>query len=404
MVEVQSLFSVNNDGKCMYKRILAIALILFVLPAYSEDNGLAPEVTDLNAKDSSSALEKKVPYLKNAFIDIAPLDKGDGLAVGTFDKTVDSKAILGLANDIAASKLDVYDSFLISHKGKLVFESYYKRGRINLPHYQMSITKSYTALALGRAIQLGYLKMSDLDKPITHFLKDLKPQKFAPGAVSITIKDALNMHSGIRVPKEKVSKAIKSGRSLSKQNQIQLYLELTEPITPNSKTYKYQGSDPTIVMQVIDVVVPGGAEKFIENELLAKMNVEAFSWQNDFSGLPKAAAGSSMTSRTMVKWGQLILNKGIWNGEQLIPELFINQATSKVYTNKNKTSYGYFWWRHDMKVGDRVLDCKSGRGAGGQFILIFEELDLVVVMTSHNKGMGKTLKMVPERVLPAFLK
>ena len=63
------------------------------------------------------------------------------------------------------------DSLLIWSRGKLLFESYYRRSRANYPHYQMSITKSYTALALGRAIQLGYLKMEDLDKPAIGFLK-----------------------------------------------------------------------------------------------------------------------------------------------------------------------------------------------------------------------------------------
>ncbi len=56
-----------------------------------------------------------------------------------------------------------------------------------------------------------------------------------------------------------------------------------------------------------------------------------------------------------------------------------------------------------MDVGDRKIDCISGRGAGGQFILIFPELDLIAVITAHNKGMGATLKTFPERVLPAFL-
>ena len=57
-----------------------------------------------------------------------------------------------------------------------------------------------------------------------------------------------------------------------------------------------------------------------------------------------------------------------------------------------------------MKVGDTQYDCISGRGAGGQFILMLPELELIVVVTSHNKGMGKTLATAPKQILPAFIK
>ena len=57
-----------------------------------------------------------------------------------------------------------------------------------------------------------------------------------------------------------------------------------------------------------------------------------------------------------------------------------------------------------MEVGDRKIDCMSGRGAGGQFILLFPDLDLIAVITAHNKGMGDLLKTFPGRVLPGVLR
>ena len=56
-----------------------------------------------------------------------------------------------------------------------------------------------------------------------------------------------------------------------------------------------------------------------------------------------------------------------------------------------------------MKVGQKEFECKSARGAGGQFILILPELDLIVAVTAHHKGMGTTLAMAPKRILPAFI-
>ncbi len=156
-------------------------------------------------------------------------------------------------------------------------------------------------------------------------------------------------------------------------------------------------------MQVLEAVVPGTAQEFIKKEVLAKMGIKVYGWQNDVSGLPKSAAGSSMKSRDMLKWGMLVMNNGKWNGEQLIPAEFVKRAVSKIHTNPAGTSYGYFWWRADMKVGNKSYDCISGRGAGGQFILMLPELELITIITSHNKGMGKTLALTPKNILPAFI-
>ena len=210
------------------------------------------------------------------------------------------------------------------------------------------------------------------------------------------------MHSGIRVDKETVAKLRKARGILKGQGQIQAYFENTAPITPQSKQYKYQSSDPSMVMQVIETVVPGTAREFVSKELLKPMGISNFGWQDDVSGLPKSAAGSSMRSRDMIKWGLLVQSGGQWDGEQLIPEDFVQKATSKIHTNPQATSYGFFWWRNSVNVDGKTYDMKSGRGAGGQFIMMIDELDLIIAITSHNKGMGGMLKTAPQRIIPAM--
>ncbi len=369
----------------------------------TESNGLAPEVTDLSSDDVSFAKEQHLADLKRPFIDIAPEDMADGIEVGELGLDSGNKEmILALAREIAAGQHGEVDSLLIHHDGRLIFESYYRRGRVNYPHYQMSITKSYTALALGRAIQLGHLKMSDLDRPVLDFLKEIDQRQIAAGCDTITLNDALNMHSGIRVDQATVEKLRRSSGLLHGQGQIQAYLEHTAPITSESKQYKYQSSDPSIVMQVIETVVPGTAREFINNELIRPLGISNYGWQDDISGLPKSAAGSSMRSRDMIKFGLLVQSGGQWDGEQLIPADFVQKATPRIHTNSQDTSYGYFWWRNDVNVDGKTYDLKSGRGAGGQFIMIIDELKLIIAITSHNKGMGKMLQTAPERIIPAI--
>jgi CubicO group peptidase (beta-lactamase class C family) len=365
-------------------------------------DGLAPEVTDLNAADVSYANEAKLPDLKKPFLNPSPGDRKDGIAVGNLPEAAKT-TILTFAQEIADGDHGDVDSLLIAHRGTLLFESYYSRGRVNFPHYQMSITKSYTAMAIGRAIQLGHLSMADLDKPVVSFLKDIDQDQLVDGAGAITLAEAMNMKSGVRIDDETARQLRKNPEALKGQGQIQSYLEHSAPISPAPREFKYQGSDPSMTMQVLEASVPGSAHDFIKDELLANMGITNYGWHEDISGLPKSAAGSSMRSRDMIKWGLLTMNKGKWKDEQLVPTEFVERATAKIHTNPQGTSYGFFWWRHDVEIDGKTYDCKSGRGAGGQFILMFPEVDLLIVITAHQKGMGKMLKTAPERVLPLFV-
>ena len=361
-----------------------------------------PKATLAERAKASYAEEKNLEDLPAAFIDTSP-NAEDGLVVGTLG--IDGgkvDPILHFANEIAAGMHGDIDSLLIAYKGKLLFESYFRRGRVNYPHYQMSITKSYTALAIGRAIQCGHLTMDDLNRPVCEFLTELDPSRFAEGAGTITLTDVMTMRSGIRIP-QKVQQEIRSDTAENHgQQQVQMFFEHTAPIVDRPCEFKYQGIDPAITMQVLEAVVPVAAENFLKKELLEKLNISEFQWPDDVNGLPKSAAGSSMRSRDMMKWGLLVHQQGKFNGEQLIPADYIEQATSALCAPSETNSYGFFFWRHVIEVGETQIECVTCRGAGGQFIFLFPKLDIITVITSHNKGMGTLLKTLPIRVLPSF--
>ena len=196
---------------------------------------------------------------------------------------------------------------------------------------------------------------------------------------------------------------MKNPAQLKGQGQIQAYLQHSDAISPNYKKFKYQAADPCITMQVVESVVPGSAKDFIKNEFLGKMGITNYGWQEDISGLPKSAAGSSIRSRDMIKMGMLVLNKGKWHGEQLIPEKYVEIATSPLTESWGGNCYGYFWWVSKYYINGKTYLCKAGRGAGGQFIFMFPEIELIFVVTAHNKGMGTMLKELPPALIPAFV-
>lgn len=405
--------------KKQFNRLFALALLSGVSSIVLADThkaGLeAPMVSDADATQSFWDM----PYLKNAFIDTTPSKREDAIPVGELGvgeldvHNGNKEMIIKLAKEIADSKHGLIDSLLISHKGKLVFESYYLRGRVDLPHMQASSTKSYLSLAIGRAIQLGYLTMTDLDKPLVSFLKNLDSSQSVEGAEKITLNKAMSMRSGMRITREQLNELDKKPNQLKGQGQVQTYLEHSPSITSESQTFHYQGVDPRLVMQVLDAVVPGTAKDFIKTELLNKMGITKYKWRDDTSGLPMGPYGSSMTSRDMVKWGTLIMNNGNWNGEQLVPESFIKKATNRIVhpsdeetffvgDNISKPGYGYYFWQADMNVGGKNYYSKSAQGGGGQYIIMIEELDLLVVFTAHERD-DKTMQITADRVLPAFV-
>ncbi len=381
--------------------------LIFCDSLFAQDDGLAPELTDLNAKDVSMVWEKQIPYLENPHLSTQPKQMNDGIPVGELG--VDGgarKMILAFAREVAMDpnkdRKDKTDSLLISHKGKLIFESYFRRGRQNVPHFQMSITKSYTAFALGRAIQLGYLTMDDLDRPVVEFLKDLDRSKLVKGAESVTLAEALNMGSGISLIREKIRKYKEHPESLKGQKQIQAYFECSQPIPPAPRKFRYQPADPAMIMQVLETLVPGSAEDFIRKELMGKMGITEYAWQEDTSGLPKSAAGSSFRSRDMLKIGMLIRDKGKWKGEQLIPQAFMERATSPITLSYGINHYGYFCWFRKLMQEEKEYPSIELRGALGQFVFVFPEQDLIVVATAH--GVMSMIKDIPERIVPAFTK
>lgn len=350
-----------------------------------------------------------MPHLNNAFVSPTPEDRKDGISVDTLSVNgKDQEAILQLSQEIFDGTYGNYDALLISHKNKLVYESYYKKGRINVPHGQASAVKGYTSLVLGRAIQMGYLSMEDLNKPLLGFLKDVDPKKIAKGAEKITLHKALTMHGGLTIDSDEWKEIENDSVRLKGQGLVQTVLEYTEPITDASQTYLYGNFNPMLVMTVIDAIVPGTAEDFIKTELLDKLGITNYEWSKHVSGLPQAGWQASLTSRDMLKLGHLVQNKGKLDGKPFISKAYLEKATSGIvrpaidWMPKNYR-YGYFWYYTPVNVGEKTYDMTLAWGGGGQRVMVVEELDLTIVISGYDRDDDKIMKPIFETVVPAFV-
>ncbi len=342
--------------------------------------------------------QKKLPNLKQPYVSISPEDLDDGLQVGTLDRPGTKEAVKALLAKDQEGRYANLDSLLLWKNGELIFEMYNRRGRVDGPHYAMSVTKTMTSVTLARAIQLGLLGMKDLDKPVIDFLPEIDRARIKPGVETITLRNALFMKSGLRFPSKTYAYSL--GNKYHRQKHFQKLFENTAPINPGNKSYKYTGTDPSLIMMIIDLRTKGSAQEFFAREVAEKFGA-VYCWDNQGCGIPKCGAGSSFTSRSLLKIGSAIAQGGKYNGEQLLSPEYVNLVMD---TNKGE---GYFYYFHNRKKRSQnnKVNFISGVGAGGQYMSIFPDLNLVMVATSHNKGkIGAPLEAVLDHLLPLFKK
>ena len=156
--------------------------------------------------------------------------------------------------------------------------------------------------------------------------------------------------------------------------------------------------------------MPGSAQEFIEAELINKLGIKRYLWEQNVSGVPEAAFGTSMTSRDMLKWASLVKDKGVWQGEQLISAEFIAQATSSVaiptddewdYTGYR---YGYYFWGKTLRVGDQEFNAKLAWGGGTQMAIAIPAAELVIIITARARAAGfQTMDLIEQKILPAVI-
>ena len=370
------------------------------------------QVADIVGSFDWQKVEATVAKQGSSWVSVKPQPLVDGWPQGELRN---SEQILALAEEIAKGEHRPIDSVLITSGNRLVFEAYFAYGRANLPHFQASATKSYTSLAIGRAIQMGYLSMEDLHKPIIAFFDEIDVPSLVAGVDKITLHHALSMRSGMRFGerhRQVMGQLAKTPEVLKGQKLAEVYLTLSAPITSDSQRYHYQSADTHLAMLVLQSVLPRSTQDFIKTELLDKLGIVQYDWQDHISGIAEAAHSTSFTARDMSKWGILLQQEGSWQGQQLISKDYLRLATSKVAQPSSGTSdfdfsdfrYGYYFWGTQLKSPQGEFDVSMAWGGGEQYVIAVKELDLVIVITARApRGLDNAiLEMVATRILPSF--
>ncbi len=302
---------------------------------------------------------------------------------------VDTEGILNFLQAIQVSDLE-WHSFMLLRHGKVVAEAWWKPFAPEHKHTLYSLSKSFTSTAIGFLVSEGKISVDD---PVLKFFPEEASANPAENLRAMKVKHLLTMNTG------QDADTLPALRNADGESWVKAFLTQPVPHVPGSH-FVYNTGATYMLGAILHSVTGQTLEEYLEPRFFKPLGITGYDWEKSPQGLNTAGYGLRVKTEDIAKLGQFYLNKGVWNGKQLLPESWVEEATSK-QTDSNQgdsdwsQGYGYQFWR-----------CKPGfyrgDGAYGQFCFVMPEQDAVLVMTSESWNLQKSMDIAYETLLPAF--
>jgi len=352
-----------------------------------------------------------------------PVRTDDGWDTATLGEVgIATQAILDAITEIRRGTYNEIHGFLVVKDGKLVVEEYgsgrmYERGSpdnfgpvINFdrdePHILHSVSKSFMSTLVGIAIRDGYLLGQDQS------VMDFFPEHYDVTKAGILLKHLMTMTSGLEWNEWDVP-------AMDFQNNDAIrYQTASDPsayffgkdlIHGPGTTFYYNTAGFQMMGEILRRATAMPLDRFADQQLFAPLGITNFAWDQYPHGTMYIVGDIFLRPRDMAKFGQLILNAGLWNGQQVVPADWLGMATDEfipvAHTGyKGYQGYGFHWWRKNFRIGAQDVLAICADGLAGQSIMVFPELALVVVVTAGNYDRPeREHDLVTNHILPAVL-
>ena len=308
---------------------------------------------------------------------------------------MDSEKLLSMLETVENLNKD-FHSVLVFRNDVLVMETYSYPYQQEYKHVIHSSTKSITSALIGIAIEEGLI--NSVNDRIVDYFDDMEFDHMSAEKKAITIKDLLTMSAGLYwvdnmqygAPDDSMAKMDMS------TNAIEYVLDQHMTSKPGEKFYYHNGAS-LILSAIIQKQANETTFEYARKKLFEPLGIKDIEWPVNQNGITNGATGILMTPSDMGKIGLLYLNKGKWNGEQIVPESWVEESTKKWIETPNalpgQDGYGYQWWMNSFGG-------YSARGFGGQYIFVQPEQDLVVVFTGKMEGSDYFL---PQQLMEKFI-
>jgi CubicO group peptidase (beta-lactamase class C family) len=291
----------------------------------------------------------------------------------------------------AEKRIDALHSFVLVRHGHTVAEGWWSPYAADQPHQLYSLSKSFTSTAVGMAVTEGKLKVDDL---VLSFFPEEAPAHPDSNLAAMTVQDLLTMRSG------HAEDTI--GRLFDGKDSTWVKTFLALPVEHKPGTHFVYNTGATYMLSAIVQKVTGQTLlEYLQPRLFGPLGIQHPVWDSSPQGINFGGFGLNVTTGDIARFGQLYLQKGMWQGKQLVPAAWVEEATAAHADNSSMANvdwqqgYGYQFWRarHGAYRGD---------GAFGQCCIVFPEQDAVLAITAGVKDMQGVLNLVWEQVLASM--
>jgi len=301
------------------------------------------------------------------------------------DPAAQREAFAGLSQTIATSFTDV-ESVVVVRSGHVIFE-YYKAGsNQDTLRNTESVTKSVLSLLVGIAIDEGAI--ASLDQPIAGLLPTGTTAPVDAGRQPVTVRHLLTMKAGFAT----------SGRVSRADSDNPQFLARRPVKAQPGAEFLYDNLAANLLAIVLESATRQGAAEFARKKLFGPLGIDSLDWQKGPNGHNYGSSGLSLRTRDMAKLGQLMLQEGMWNEQQLISKSYAREAVQR-QTSAGEPPYGYLWWLPPSGAARQTF---LASGFGGQLIWVHTPLDLVVATTATptegSQARGQAMNLIRENI------
>lgn len=296
------------------------------------------------------------------------------------EKGIDSGKLIEMIESIREEKKD-FHSILIIRDGYLVTEAYFNPYSRDIKHNIFSASKSMSALLTGIAMEEGYIDslrqpVLDLFPEYKNAVKNLDDRKR-----SLTLFHLLTMTDGL----EWVDGPYLARRKgdflslLTADDGIRYYLDKPVKEDPGTK-WNYNSGSSYMLSAIIQETTGRSALEYAREKLFEPIGIWDAYWGSYQQGISNGGSEMFLRPRDFARIGHLVLNKGNWDGKQVIPSKWVRHATMRPQVKVDFLEYGYcYQWYYDVSLPYKST---SAGGLGGQYLFVIPDLDMVVVFTA----------------------
>lgn len=268
-------------------------------------------------------------------------------------------------------------AFLIIRNDSLVYENYFDGYNALEPIPSFSISKSVVSALTGIAIAEG--KIKDTKQVVTDFL----PWMTSPGFDKVRIEDLLNMRSGIDLEETYNSPFFAMPKYYYGRHLVR-YLKHLKISSPPDHHYKYESVNTLLLGLILEKATGMPLNQYLEEKLWKPMGMESIaSWSIDSKKWKtiKSFCCLNVIARDYARFGRLYLQKGAWEGKQLVPESWVEKSMSVINDSKEGQGYSYtYCWRITPK------GAIFAKGILGQYIYVLPKKNVVMVRLGRDTG------------------